>query len=206
MTGYFDSNHENILEYSMPKTQKELMQEGQLYLAFDHELLKERDRAKQLCWEFNNSRPSSDDASDILKKLLPNSPTPHIERPFNCDYGYNIKTGRNFYANHGCTVLDGGQVIIGNDVMLAPGVVLATATHPLDEKLRVEGYEIAKPICIGDSVWIGANTTITDGVTIGQGAVIAAGALVNKNVLPYTVNAGVPARQIKDIPRKKEMS
>lgn len=177
------------------------MQSGQLYLAFDPELLAERDKAKQLCWEFNNTKPSSHDASDILKKLLPNSPEPYIERPFHCDYGYNIKTGRNFYANHGCTILDGAQVIIGNDVMLAPGVVIATATHPLDEKLRLEGYETANPIHIGNSVWIGANATITDGVTIGQGAVIAAGAVVNKDVPPYTVSAGVPAKTIKETPR-----
>ena len=184
----------------MTKTQKELMQAGELHLAFDEELVSERNRAKQLCWAFNNSKPLSRDSADILEKLLPNSENPYIERPFYCDYGYNITTGRNFYVNHGCTILDGAEVIIGDDVLLAPGVVISTPSHPLDEKLRLEGYEVAKLIRIGDAVWIGANATITQGVTIGRGAVIAAGAVVTKDVPEYTVVGGVPAKIIKVIP------
>ena len=176
------------------------MQAGELYLAFDEELVRERNRAKKLCLSFNHSQPLSIDSADILEKLLPNSKNPCIERPFHCDYGYNIKTGDNFYVNHGCTILDGAEVIIGDDVLLAPGVVISTPSHPLDEKLRLEGYEVAKPIAIGDAVWIGANATILQGITIGRGAVIAAGAVVTKDVPEYTVVGGVPAKVIKVIP------
>ncbi len=189
----------------MEQDQKQKLLNGEWHLAFDEELLAERNRAKRLCWEFNASEPGSPRSAEILKELLPHSDSPHIERPFHCDYGYFIKTGRNFYANHGCTVLDGAEVVIGDDVMLGPGVVIATPTHPLDETRRVEGYEQAKPVHLGDAVWIGANATILQGVTVGRGAVVGAGAVVTKDVAPYTVVGGVPAKVIsestKDEPR-----
>lgn len=175
------------------------MQAGEWHLAFDEELASERNRAKQLCWEFNFSEPMSASVARILTKLLPNSPSPHIERPFHCDYGYNIHTGCNFYANHGCTILDGAQVIIGDNVFLGPGVVIATPSHPLEEKPRVEGYEQALPINIGDAVWVGANATILQGVTVGRGAVIAAGAMVTRDVEECTVVGGVPAKPISHL-------
>ena len=180
----------------MPRTQKELMQAGEWHLPFDEELVSERNMAKQLCWEFNTSEPMSSGVVEILTKLLPNSYSPHIERPFHCDYGYNIYTGRNFYANHGCTILDAARVTIGNDVLLGPGVVIATPNHPLEEQPRIEGYEQALPIHIGNAVWVGANATILQGVTVGRGAVIAAGATVTKDVEEYTVVGGVPAKAI----------
>ena len=187
----------------MERSQKELMLAGEWHNALDDELVAERNRAKQLCWQFNGSEPMSAEADAILKELLPHSASPHIERPFHCDYGPNIRTGRNFYANHGCTILDGAEVIIGDDVLLAPGVVISTPSHPLEEKPRVEGYEQAKPIKIGDAVWIGANATILQGVTIGRGAVIAAGAVVTRDVEASTVVGGVPAKVISDLREPK---
>jgi len=187
----------------MTRTQKEMMQAGEWHLAFDDELVSERNRAKQLCCQFNCAEPMSTSVADILRKLLPHSESPHIEPPFHCDYGYNIRTGRNFYANHGCTILDGAEVIIGDDVLLGPGVVIATPSHPLEEKPRIEGYEQAKPIHIGDAVWVGANVTIAQGVTVGRGAVIAAGAVVTKDVGEYTLVGGVPAKAISDLRNEK---
>ena len=182
------------------KNHRELMLAGELYFANDPELLDERARAKRLCQAFNQSDFDSDRAREILGELLPHSDTPTIERPFYCDYGYLIRTGRNFYANHGCTILDGGGVTIGDNVMLAPGVVISGATHPLDETRRLAGWEVAKPVVIGDGVWICAHATITEGVTIGRGAVVAAGAVVVKDVPEFTLVGGVPARVIKSIP------
>lgn len=175
------------------------MQAGEWHLAFDNDLVSERNRAKQLCWQFNSAKPMSTKVAEILRELLPHCESPHIEPPFYCDYGYNIKAGRNFYANHGCTILDGAKVILGNDVLLGPGVVISTPSHPLEEKQRVEGYEQAKPIQIGDAVWVGANATIVQGVTVGRGAVIAAGAVVTKDVAEYTLVGGVPAKAISDL-------
>ena len=182
------------------------MQSGEWHLAFDDKLVSERNRAKQLCWRFNCSEPLSTSIAEILRELLPHCECPHIEPPFYCDYGYNIKTGRNFYANHGCTILDGAEVIFGDDVLLGPGVVIATPSHPLEEEPRVEGYEQAKPIRIGDAVWIGANATITQGVTVGRGAVIAAGAVVTNDVGEYTLVGGVPAKVISDLREKRTVA
>lgn len=183
----------------MARSQKDKMQAGDWHFAFDDELVSERNRAKHLCWQFNCSEPMSASAADILRELLPHSESPQIERPFHCDYGYNIRTGRNFYANHGCTILDGAEVSFGDDVLLAPGVVIASPSHPLEEKPRVEGYEQVKPIRIGDAVWVGANATIVQGVTIGRGAVIAAGAVVTRDVDAHTLVGGVPAKVISDL-------
>ena len=184
------------------RSHKERMLAGELYFANDSELLDERARAKRLCQAFNRSDFDSPEARGILGELLPHSDNPTIERPFYCDYGYLIRTGRNFYANHGCTILDGGGVIFGDNVLLAPGVVISGATHPLDETQRLAGWEIARPIVIGDGVWICAHATITEGVTIGRGAVVAAGTVVVNDVPEFTLVGGVPAKVIKEIPRK----
>ncbi|WP_096086990.1 sugar O-acetyltransferase [Agaribacterium haliotis] len=179
--------------------EKQRMLCGQLYLANDEQLSAERLRAKKLCWQFNRSEPGSDEAQAILSKLLEHSPKPHIEAPFFCDYGYNIKTGINFYANHGCCILDCAEISIGDDVLLGPGVVIASPNHPLDEKQRRLGYEHAQSITIESGVWVGAQACICPGVHIGRGAVIAAGAVVTKNIKAHTLVAGCPAKFIRTI-------
>jgi maltose O-acetyltransferase len=134
----------------------------------------------------------------LLKGLLGSSHSFWIEAQFYCDYGYNIHLGKQFYANHGCVILDAAPVTIGDDVMLAPGVLISTATHPLNAAKRKKGIETAHAITIGNGVWIGMGAKILPGVTIGENAVIGAGAVVNKSVAANTVAAGVPAVYIKD--------
>jgi maltose O-acetyltransferase len=135
----------------------------------------------------------------LLKGLFGSTQSFWIEPQFYCDYGYNIHLGKQFYANHGCVILDGALVTIGDDVMLGPGVLISTATHPLNAEKRKKGIESAHSITIGNGVWIGMGAKILPGVTIGENAVIAAGAVVNKNVLANTVVGGVPATFIKQI-------
>ena len=120
-----------------------------------------------------------------------------IRSPFYCDYGYNIHIGDNFFANYNFTVLDGAEVRIGNNVFIAPNVGLYTAGHPLEAAPRNAGIEYARPITIGDDVWIGAGVSVCPGVTIGRGAVIAAGAVVARDVPPYTLTGGAPAKIIR---------
>ena len=86
---------------------------------------------------------------------------------------------------------------IGNNVLFGHGVTLATLNHMQSPKDR--GSMIPKAIHIGDDVWIGSNSTILQGVTIGNGAIVGAGSVVTKDVAPYTVVAGVPAKFIKNI-------
>ena len=125
-------------------------------------------------------------------------------------FGDNIHIGNNVSINYRCILTDCNSIVIGNDVLIAPGVQINTASHPthLEERLTKDWNPtsgeyrwrtFARPIIIGDGCWIGANATILGGVTIGNGAVVAAGAVVTKDVEPHTVVGGVPAKVIKKI-------
>lgn len=118
--------------------------------------------------------------------------------PFSTDCGLNISIGSNVFINQGCHFMDMGGITIGNDVLIGPRVNLVSAGHPLSPSERRNGI-VAKPIRIGNNVWIGAAATILPGVTIGDNAVIAAGAVVSRDIPPETVAAGVPARVMKHL-------
>jgi len=188
-------------------TEKEKMLSGEYYFPSNKVLQQDRAKAKAVCQQFNLAPESAKkSALRALQGLFAASPNSWIEPTFYCDYGYNIHMGRNFYANHNVVILDAAPVTFGDDVMLAPGVLISTASHPLDAKRRNKGLETAKPITIGNSVWIGMGAKILDGVTIGDNAVIAAGALVNKDVPANTVVAGVPAVVIRQIENEDTIS
>lgn len=182
------------------RSEKEKMLSGDFYNAGDEELIKERDYARNLTFEFNNTRPSEKERRQkILKQLIIAKGSLYIEAPFNCDYGYNIEVGENFYANFGCTILDVNKVKIGDNVLLAPNVQIYTATHPTDPKERLTGKEYAVPIVIGDNVWIGGGTIICPGVKIGNNVTIGAGSVVTKYIPDNVIAGGNPCRIIKDI-------
>ncbi len=182
-------------------SEKEKMLKGELYLSFDEQLAKERNVAKELCYDLNNTRPSNQDEIDrIIDKLLgSHGDNSYLTAPFYCDYGYNISVGDNFYTNHGCVILDCNKVSIGNNVFIAPNVCIGAASHPLDPVIRASGLEDAYPITIGNDVWIGANVTILGGVTIGNNVVIGAGSLVNKDIPSNSVAVGVPCKVNKKL-------
>lgn len=121
----------------------------------------------------------------------------NVNQPFRCDYGCNIHVGDNFFANFNFTVLDEAPVRIGNNVMIGPNVSIYTACHPLDPDERRSFVEWAEPVTIGDDVWIGGGATVLPGVEIGQGCVVAAGAVVTRDVPPYSLVGGNPARIIR---------
>lgn len=183
-------------------TEKEKCQRGELYDANnDAELIAERMACKLLCHEYNHLLPSETRRRDeIIIKLL--GKTGHrfiIEQPFFCDYGYNIVIGENFYANMNCVILDEAKVKFGNDVFIAPNCGFYTAGHPFDVKQRNSGLEYARPITIGDNVWIGAHVCVLPGVTIGNNCVIGAGSVVNKDIPEGTLAVGNPCRVIRRI-------
>ncbi|WP_214848722.1 maltose acetyltransferase domain-containing protein [Exiguobacterium sp. s193] len=182
-------------------TEKEKMIQGQLYLAGDKELVADRKRAQLLCHQFNQlSIEDLDKRKRLLKQLFQNEQLDcYIEPSFKCDYGYNITLGARFYANYDCVLLDICPITIGDNCMLAPGVHIYTATHPLDPVERNSGYEFGKPVVIGDNVWIGGRAVINPGVTIGDNAVIASGSVVVKDVPANTVVGGNPAKILKTI-------
>ena len=182
------------------KTEKEKMLAGEMYNAGDIELIKDRLIAKKLCYKYNNLAPDAKEKKKlVLQELLSTEQSPYIEPDFYCDYGYNIKVGENFYANHNCVFLDVNTITIGNNVMIGPAVQIYTATHPLEAKKRNSGLELGYPIIIGDNVWIGGGAIIQPGVKIGNNAVIGAGAVVTKDIPANVFAGGNPARVIKEI-------
>lgn len=122
-----------------------------------------------------------------------------IAKTFNCDNGKNIHIGDNFTGNYNITMLDIREIRIGSNVMIGPNTLITTVGHPLSPLGRRRHLGIAKPISIGNDVWIGGNATILPGVTIGSNVVVAAGAVVTKDIPDNCVVGGVPARKIKDI-------
>ena len=165
--------------------EKEKMLSGELYDAnFNEDLLKERYIAKDKCYEYNQLKPSNNiEKNKIIKELLGKTGNIFtIEQPFMCDYGYNIEIGDNFYSNHNLIILDGNKVEFGDNVFIAPNCAFYTAGHPLDAKRRNQGLEYAKPIKVGNNVWIGGNVVVLPGVTIGDNVVIGAGSIVNRDI------------------------
>lgn len=183
-------------------SEREKMAQQQWFDPRDRELAELRRRAKQLCRQLNEQGPEPFKAhQQLARQLFGKVGSCYIEPDFWCDYGVNIELGQRFYANHHCVLLDAATIRIGDDVMLGPAVQIYTVTHPLPASERVTGIEQALPVQIADRVWIGGGAIILPGVCIGEGAVIAAGTVVNRDVAPYTLVAGQPARLIKELPR-----
>lgn len=161
-------------------------------------------KGRDLIYQYNNTHPSElRKRYEILKEFLGRCHEDTlIEPPFHCDEGDNVFLGRHFYANYNLTILDHDKVIVGDNVLLGPNVVLTTATHSQDYRIRNHDGEsdiMGAPIIIEDDVWIGANVTVMPGVTIGRHSIVGAGSVVTKDVPPDTVVAGVPAKVIKKL-------
>ena len=182
-------------------TEKEKMLTGQLYDSSDPVLVAERHRARLLFQKFNSMGDEAKEQRDnLMYELIGKAGEDlFIEPPFYCDYGYNIEVGDKFFMNYNCCILDVMKVTIGNFVMCGPNVQIYTATHPMDAKTRSSWLEFAKPVQIGNDVWVGGGAIICPGVTIGNGAVIGAGAVVTKDVPDNVFYAGNPAKIIKHI-------
>ncbi len=186
-------------------TEKEKAATGLLYnLNKDSSFWTDMERTSMLLFEYNRISPSEVETRQcLLKKILKRmGESVVIRSPFFCDYGYNIEIGDNFFANVNFVVLDGAKVTIGNNVFVAPNVGLYTAGHPLDFELRNEGFEYARPIAIGNNVWIGAHVAVLPGVTIGDNAVIGAGSVVVKDIPANTLAVGNPCRVVKSLVEK----
>ena len=183
-------------------TEWEKSQNGFLYEAnYDKEIVEIRTRCADLCYEFNNCKPSDRKRQrELLNQILGSIKGELvITAPFYCDCGFNISVGENFYTNHNVTILDAAKVTFGDNVFIAPNCVFSAAGHPIDSEQRNRGLEIALPITVGDGVWIGANVSVLPGVTIGSNTIIGAGSVVNKDIPDGVIACGNPCRVIRKI-------
>lgn len=172
---------------------------GELYDALDPQLTDERIQARLLIKALNESREDEPEKrTEILQQLIPNAGAGlWLQPPFYCDYGYNIKLGERVFFNFNCVVLDVMPVTIGSRTLFGPNVQIYTATHPLDHKERATGLEFAKPITIGEDVWVGGSVVICPGVTIGDRSIIGAGSVVTKDIPADVIAAGNPCKVIR---------
>jgi maltose O-acetyltransferase len=182
-------------------SEKAKMLNGNLYDASDSELVAEREHARELTRQYNQTTETDPERrEDLLRDLLgATGDDCWIEPPFRCDYGSNIHVGENFYANFGCVVLDVCRVEVGRNCMVGPGVHIYTATHPLDAAERTAGAEYGEPVTVGNDVWIGGRAVINPGTTVGDGSVVAAGAVVTEDVPSGVVVQGNPATVVREL-------
>lgn len=182
-------------------TEKDKMLAGEMYNPMDPTLVRDRLIARRLVRKFNQSKETDIELRQELLTELFGSIGKNftVEPTLRVDYGYNIHIGENFYANFDCVILDVCEVRIGKNCMLAPGVQIYAATHPVDPVARNSGRELGAPVTIGDNVWIGGRAIILPGVTVGHNVVIASGAVVTKDVPDNMVIGGNPAKILKEI-------
>jgi maltose O-acetyltransferase len=181
------------------RSQRERMLAGALYLPADAELQEESRRAQELLETYNRTSVKEVHERDGLLRTLLGSVGAGVEirPPFHCDYGYYLSIGARTFVNVNLVALDGGGITIGEDVQIGPGVQLLTATHPLEAGPRREKYESARPIVIGDNVWLGGGVIVCPGVTIGANTVVGAGSIVTRDLPPGVLAVGNPARIVR---------
>ena len=183
-------------------TEKEKMLAGMNYSAIDPELIRELGETREKIFDYNALRPSE---TEKMKKLLHDllgyvgDDEIIINQPFHCDYGRQISVGRRFFANFNLTILDEATVTIGDDCFIGPNVSIYTACHSTDPVERNTRREWAKPVRIGNNVWIGGSVTILPGVSIGDNVSIGAGSVVVSNIPSNSVAVGNPCKVIKNI-------
>jgi maltose O-acetyltransferase len=183
------------------RSNRERMLAGDQYIANDPDMAPEGNQAAVLVAKFNAT--AGDDHAGrlrILRELLGGIGEGTVIRPpFRCDYGYQTFIGARTFVNWGLIALDVGRITIGDDVQIGPNVQLLTATHPVEAEPRRAKWEGARPIAIGDNVWLGGGVIVCPGVTIGENTVVGAGAVVVRDLPANVVAVGSPARVMRSV-------
>ncbi|UKA62847.1 sugar O-acetyltransferase [Arthrobacter sp. FW306-04-A] len=184
-----------------PRTNRERMLAGDLYISDDPESARESQRAVLLQAKYAAAYVEDQDAArPILAELLGAlGEDAHIKPPIFVDYGTFITVGARTFINYNLTALDVASITIGEDCQIGPNVQLLTPTHPVEPQPRRDRLEAAQPITIGDNVWLGGGAIVLPGVSIGDNSVIGAGAVVTKDIPANSLAVGNPARVIREI-------
>ena len=181
---------------------KERMFTGDLYLPNDAAITEEQNTCLELLYTFNQTRPSEQEKrNQLLKQMFAEiGENCYIEPPFHANFGgKHVHFGKNIYANFTLTMVDDGHIYVGDYTMFAPGVIVATAGHPILPELRETVYQYNMPVHIGKNCWIGAGAIILPGVTIGDQVVVGAGSVVTKDLPSNVVAVGNPCRVVREV-------
>ena len=182
------------------KTETEKMLAGEIYDPMQKEIVAMRQRAHRLSKEYNECLETDEKREQILDELMPNrGKNVYLQSPVQFDYGRFTQMGDNTYANFNFTIVDDGDIYVGDKVMFGPNVTIATANHPVNPELRETAMQYNKPVHIGENVWVGAGVTIVPGVTIGKNSVIGAGSVVVKDIPDNVVAVGNPCHVLREI-------
>ncbi|MER6015949.1 sugar O-acetyltransferase [Streptomyces bluensis] len=184
-----------------PRSNLERMRAGDFYIADDPEIARLLQRAVSLAARYQVAfAEDAEAAQPLLEELLGSlGEQAHVRPPLYVDYGSNITIGARTFVNYNLTALDVAPITIGEDCQIGPSVQLLTPTHPLEPQPRRDKLEAARPIAIGDNVWIGGGAIILPGVTVGDNSVVGAGAVVTKDVPANVVAVGNPARVVRSL-------
>lgn len=184
-----------------PRTQRERMLAGDLYVADDPELEAAMHRAASLADLYRRQSTAGDPAAQAtLRDLLGDvGEGVTVRSPLFVDYGENITIGAGTFVNYNLTALDVAPIRIGADCQIGPNVQLLTPTHPVEPGPRRDKLEAAMPITIGDNVWLGGGVIICPGASVGDNSVIGAGAVVTRDIPANVVAVGSPARIIREL-------
>ena len=197
------------------RSEREKMLAGDYYHSPDPELVALGNRTRALLRRFNDTpRDLGAERIAILRDTFGRFGRSWIESPFFADYGINIEIGDESFVNLNCTFLDSARIVIGNRTAIGPGAQLNTASHPVDPAKRhidrpddpdfpFRAVGFARPIEIGNDVWIGAGVIVLPGVTIGSGTTIGAGSVVTKSIPANAVAVGNPCRVIRFLDGRK---
>ena len=158
----------------------------------------QKKKMQSICLRFNQD-PNKNHLNQVLSQLIDSPNIIKIDPPIKIEMGNKLTIGERCYINSGVTLLDSGQIEIGNDVLIGPNVQIYSVGHPLNCNLRTQGENIFAKVSVGSFVWIGGGSIICPGVTIGEKSVVAAGSVVTKDVPSGTLVGGNPARVIKEI-------
>lgn len=189
-------------------TTRERMQNGYLYDPGESDILEEQQECLEKLYDFNATRPSEmKKREEILKDMFAEiGENCYIEPPFHANFGgKHVHFGDWVYANFNLTLVDDSDIFVGNNVMFAPNVIVATAGHPILPELREKGIQFNIPVHIGNNVWIGAGSVILPGVTIGDNTVIGAGSVVTKDIPSDSVAYGNPCKVVREIGEKDKL-
>ncbi|MFD7528001.1 sugar O-acetyltransferase [Streptomyces sp. NPDC059849] len=184
-----------------PRTNLERMVAGDLYIADDPDIADRQQQAVRLAARFHAAYTEDAGAAQpLLAELLGSvGDEVHVRPPLYVDYGSNITIGARTFVNYNLTALDVAAITIGEDCQIGPNVQLLTPTHPLEPQPRRDKLEAAKPITIGDNVWIGGGAIVLPGVTVGDNSVVGAGAVVTKDIPANVVAVGNPAHPVRTL-------
>lgn len=182
------------------RTSYERMVAGDLYIADDPEIAQRVGRAMRLPDAYHRVvLAGGASAGALLAELLGSvGEGAWVKPPITVDYGTNIHLGARTFVNSNLTALDVATIAIGEDCQIGPNVQLLTPTHPIEPQPRRDKLEAARPIALGDNVWLGGGVIVCPGVTIGDDTVVGAGSVVTRDLPGGVVAVGNPARIVRE--------